>query len=387
MNFLKNKSMVSAVLLFAVMSAGTANASWFSDPAEAKAKAKTPADPLPRVEVSMVRRQDKVEQGLSTTSTIAALEEVVVISKVTGRVENIVVEKGDYVEAGETLAILDHRAQEAQYESLRAQVAVATAQLAQSKVTMTDAKREFDRYSRLRKSGYATQQEYDARSTTYQAAKAAYASAQAQLEQANANLDAQAVTIREYSLTSPIEGVVLDDYDMVVGTLLKDNTNVFRVGQVDKLKAVIDVPERNMSRLRMGMEAELTFESVPGERFYGVITQINPYIDMSTRTVSARITVDNKAAGYRLKPGMFARVLLIEASETNPLVIPTEALRADGTVLAVRDGKIDVVRVKTGVAKGKIIAVTEGLAAGEAVVVSGGNSLKSGDAVEMVESR
>ena len=384
---LKKRTALLALLLAGVLSsAGGAEASWFSTSAEAKANSKAAAAPLPRVEVAAAKRQDKVEQGLSTTSTLKAFEEVVLIPKVTGRVENIVAEKGDYVMVGEILAVLDHRSQEAQYESLKAQVAVARAELAQSKVNLADAQREFDRYSRLRKSGYATQQEYDTRSTTYQAAKASCAKAEAQLEQAQANLDAQVVTLKEYTLTSPIEGVVLDDYDMTAGALLKDSTNVFRIGQVNKLKAPIDIPERHMNRLRLGMSAELTFESLPGERFYGTVTLINPYIDTSTRTLSARITVDNEAAGFKLKPGMFARVMLIEASETNPLVIPSEALRSDGTVLAVREGNIAVQPVKIGVARGSVLTVTEGLAAGEAVVVSGGNNLKDGAAVEVVRT-
>ena len=384
---LKKRTALLALLLAGVLSsAGGAEASWFSTSAEAKANSKAAAAPLPRVEVAAAKRQDKVEQGLSTTSTLKAFEEVVLIPKVTGRVENIVAEKGDYVMVGEILAVLEHRSEEAQYESLKAQVAVARAELAQSKVSLADAQREFDRYSRLRKSGYATQQEYDTRSTTYQAAKASCAKAEAQLEQAQANLDAQVVTLKEYTLTSPIEGVVLDDYDMTAGALLKDSTNVFRIGQVNKLKAPIDIPERHMNRLRLGMSAELTFESLPGERFYGTVTLINPYIDTSTRTLSARITVDNEATGFKLKPGMFARVMLIEASETNPLVIPSEALRSDGTVLAVREGKIAVQPVKIGVARGSVLTVTEGLAAGEAVVVSGGNNLKDGAAVEVVRT-
>ena len=385
---LNRKMVLPALLLISVFSFNSsAAAGWFGSAAEAKAKNAASSAPLPRVEVAVARHQDKVEQGLSTTSTIKAFEEVVMISKVTARVENLVAEKGDYVMVGEILAVLEHRSEEAQYESLKAQVAVARAELAQSKVSLADAQREFDRYSRLRKSGYATQQEYDTRSTTYQAAKASCAKAEAQLEQAQANLDAQVVTLKEYTLTSPIEGVVLDDYDMTAGALLKDSTNVFRIGQVNKLKAPIDIPERHMNRLRLGMSAELTFESLPGERFYGTVTLINPYIDTSTRTLSARISVDNEATGFKLKPGMFARVMLIEASETNPLVIPSEALRSDGTVQVVRNGKIEVQEVKTSVAKGSVVAVAEGLKAGEAVVVSGGNKLKSGDAVEMVESK
>ena len=184
-------------------------AAWFGPRAEAPAKQPDApvSAPRPRVEVAVVKRLSSVQQGINTTSTLQALEEVILNPKVTGRIDNLVVAKGDLVEAGDTLVVLDSRNQEAEYNSMQAQVAVSKAELSQSAVTLADAKRELDRYGRLRKSGYATQQEYDTRSTTYQAAVAANAKAAAQVKQAQANLDAQAVLLSEYQLKAPISTV------------------------------------------------------------------------------------------------------------------------------------------------------------------------------------
>ena len=347
-------------------------AAWFGPRAEAPAKQPDApvSAPRPRVEVADVKRLSSVQQGINTTSTLQALEEVILNPKVTGRIDNLVVAKGDLVEAGDTLVVLDSRNQEAEYNSMQAQVAVSKAELSQSAVTLADAKRELDRYGRLRKSGYATQQEYDTRSTTYQAAVAANAKAAAQVKQAQANLDAQAVLLSEYQLT--------------LGALVKDATNVLRIGRVDRLKARVDIPERDMGRLRLGMDAVLTFESLSGQTFYGTVTLIDPYINISTRTIGAEITVDNQATGFKLRPGMFARVLLVETSEENPLVIPTEALRADGSVMVIRDGKAAIQKVVTGAATGGMVTVSDGLQIGEDVVVSGGNNVAEGTEVDFV---
>ena len=139
-----------------------------------------------------------------------------------------------------------------------------------------------------------------------------------------------------------------------------------------------------MGRLRLGMDAVLTFESLSGQTFYGTVTLIDPYINTSTRTIGAEITVDNQATGFKLRPGMFARVLLVETSEENPLVIPTEALRADGSVMVIRDGRAAIQKVVTGAATGGMVTVSGGLQIGEDVVVSGGNNVAEGTEVDFV---
>lgn len=370
----------------AVLLAGASPASagfLFGTPAEAEVKH---PDPLPRVEVAPVKRLKRAEQGITTTSTLEASKEVVVKSKVTGKVDQVCVSSGDRVRAGEKLAVLDSRSKRAECASAEAQVAICKAELAQAQSSLNDAKREYDRYSRLRKSGYATQQEFDMRSTTYAAAKAARDRAGARVAQSKANLEAQKVNLSDYTLRAPIDGVVLDDYDLTEGTLLSGATDAFRIGCVDVISAKVNVPERDMWRLRPGMEAELTFESLGGKSYYGRVTSINPYINTSTRTLSAEISIDNRSIGDKLCPGMFARVLLIETSDKNPLTVPTTALRADGTIAVVTRGRIDIRKVETGAVTDGRVAILSGVSAGEAVVTFGGKNVANGAEVESVLS-
>lgn len=355
---------------------------WLRDDA---AQANAAAPVVTRVQVAMVERRDMVTSGYNTTSTLNALEEVELKPKVTGRLESLSVSTGDRVEVGQTLAVLDHRDQAAQVAALRAQVAVNRAQATEAQVQMDNAQREFERYRRLREEGYATQQEFDTRDTTYQAAKASYAQAQAQVEQAQANLRVQEVVLSEYTLTAPIPGMIMEDYDWAPGALLTTSSDVFRIARIDLVRALIDIPEGMMNRVQIGMEAALSFESIPDRQFAGEVTLINPFVDTSTRTVRIEVTVDNASLGYILKPGMFARVYLVEATEANPLVIPAEALRADGTVLLVEDGRVKVTPVQTSMGSGRLVTIASGLEAGDVVVVSGGRSLVDGDLVAIAE--
>ncbi len=127
-----------------------------------------------KVTVAAARRDGALSQGFQSTSTLEALEEVTLLPKVTGRLVELRARQGDRVKAGDVVAVLDHRDQDAQIAALKAQIAVAEADMAQAKVALDDAQRERDRYRKLLSEGFATQQELDSRETAYQSARAAH---------------------------------------------------------------------------------------------------------------------------------------------------------------------------------------------------------------------
>ena len=335
-----------------------------------------------RVEAAKAEYGARIEEGFTTTSTLKALEEVEINAKVTARVKSIRVKRGDSVKAGQLLIELDSGEPAAEYDSQKAQLAVSKAEAEQSKAELEDANREYKRYGRLRKQGYATQQEYDSRATTLATAKADYERARASVSQARAQLAAKGVNLAEYRLCAPITGVVMEDYDLTPGTLVTSGTNAVRVARVDTLRAVVEIPEKDINGIGKGMTASVSCESAGGKSFTGRVSVINPYVDESTRTVTAEILVDNAAAGYILKPGMFANVRFVQKAEERPLLIPTEAIADDGTVMTVEDGKIKTVKIEKGASQNGKTSVKSGLAEGTLVVLSGGRNLKDSDPVE-----
>ena len=128
------------------------------------------------------------------------------------------------------------------------------------------------------------------------------------------------------------------------------------------------------------MKALLTGDSFPGAAVEGKVSLVRPYVDTQTRTVQVEVSVDNGAIGYRLKPGMFARVFLVEKSAENALVVPAEAV-LEGKAFIVKDGKAVRVSVQAGLVLPDVVQVTGGLSSGDLVVVAGGSALKDGEAV------
>lgn len=334
-----------------------------------------------RVEVSTVSSLDSMETGFNTTATLKELEDVEVDPKVTGHVLKVYVKKGEKVRKGQLLVELDHSDQDAELASAEATLKVSIAEADQSKVELDDAEREYKRYKRLLTKGYATQQEMDAKDTDFKSAKAAYSAALAAVAQSRAGLASQKVTRSEYILRSPIDGTVMDDYDLVPGMLVSSDSTAIRVARVDKLRALVDIPENRFGSLHVGISARITCDSLEGMEFDGILTEIDPYVDSSTRTVGAEIIVDNESTGYRLKPGMFSRVFLIEASVENPLAIPEEAIRSDGTVLVVKDDMVHIVQIKRGISQSGCVEVLSGVKEGDLVVISGGKDLHDKDPI------
>jgi RND family efflux transporter MFP subunit len=321
-------------------------------------------------------------QGFESNSTLEAPEDVTLVPKVAGRLLQVTVKVGQPVRKGQKIAVLDRRDQDAQVNALSAQVEVNRAGAEQAKAELESALRERDRYARLLKEGYATRQELDSRETAYQAALAAYNRARASVAQAQASLQAQSVNRSEFTLTAPIDGIVLDDFSLTPGTLLSASTPVARIANVDRIKAVLQVPEVQASGLAAGMKALITADSLGETPVEGKVSLVHPYVDPSTRTVKVEVSADNRALGYRLKPGMFARVFLVEKSAENALVVPFDSL-SDGKVFVVRNGKAVQVPVKTGLVLPDVVQVTSGIASGDLVVVSGGGALKDGDPVQV----
>lgn len=339
-----------------------------------------PAPQAARVDVTTPAAEPLLRQGFSASATLEALEDVVLVPKVSGKLKELRVSPGDRVRRGQVLAVLDHRDQDAQVGALSAQTAVNRAGLEQARAELEQAQRERERYRKLLAEGYATKQELDTRVTALQTAQAAYNRAVATIRQSQASLQAQQVNRSEFVILAPMDGVVLKDYDLAPGALLGTSSPVAEVAQIDTLKAVIQVPENQLPRVREGMTGFLTGEGFPGREVTGTVRRIDPYVDSSTRTARVEVQVPNKTLGYPIKPGMFAQVFLVEATAKDALTLPPTAIR-DGGVFVVEDGKARRRAVTVGLVLPDRVQILSGVASGDRVVVGGGDALTDGDRV------
>lgn len=341
-------------------------------PKKAQPRAQAPAPAV----ATVAPEPWEVQVTFGGASTLEALEDAVLYSKVTGRVTRVTAHPGERVRKGQLLAVIDYDAQEAQVRASSAQVESARASLQQARASLEEARREMERYRRLFEQGYATRQEMDKRSTALSQAEASYRQAEANLGSASASLSAQRVNRRDYQITSPVDGTVLDDYGIAPGTMAGPSTPLFRVANVRILKATVNLPETELKDLKEGMAATVTCEALGDVTFQGTLKTIYPYVDTSTRTVKAQVWMENPG---NLKPGMLARVTFVKGTQRG-LKIPVEAAM-NGKVFVLEDGKARERAVKPGNERDGMLMVLEGLSASDRVITPFPEGMRDGDPV------
>jgi RND family efflux transporter MFP subunit len=231
----------------------------------------------------------------------------------------------------------------------------------------------------------AAQAQMDGAEAQVKLGKARVQGAQAQLEEAR-------IAVRDSSVKSPIDGVVLKRL-IEIGSLVGPGTPAYVLGDVRQVKSVFGVPDTVLPHLKLGMTLPITSEGVPGATYNGRITRIAPTADPRSRVFEVELTVANGQG--RLKPGMIAAMTLAGAAKSEPMpVVPLNAVVQPPPgktgymvfVLEEQGGKATVKAraVELGEALGERIAVKSGLRGGERVVVTGASMVHDGETVEVV---
>ena len=183
---------------------------------------------------------------------------------------------------------------------------------------------------------------------------------------------------------SPANGIVIKKF-LDVGTTVTPGsagaamaTPIVSVGDISKLKIVVNVVEEDIGRVKMGQEAEINLDAFPGEVFRGKVSTISPSADSMSHTSKVEILLDNKAR--RIKAGLSADVSLI-VGKTVGVIIPRDSVimkTGEMFVFAVKNGAAEKRPVETGYDDGENVQVTKGLLAGEKVAASDFNVLQNG---------
>lgn len=182
------------------------------------------------------------------------------------------------------------------------------------------------------------------------------------------------------AVTSPISGSVIER-TATQGEVVSPEKPLFTVADLSKLWVIIDIYEKDLGRIKSGTAVKVSTTAYVEKGFPGVISYLGEIMDEKTRTVKARVEVEN--ANRLLKPGMFATVTIDAkgAQTQKSILVPDEAVLMDGEerFVFVRTGPetFEKKEIKPGRIFGKRIEVVEGLSAGDQVVVKGAFTLKS----------
>jgi RND family efflux transporter MFP subunit len=332
----------------------------------APAKAGTSQQDLPAVSVVVPGRQ-QVVRTISATGSIAARHDLPVgVTGEGGQVVRVLVDRGQWVRAGQTLAVIERSVQSQQAQQLVAQIEVARAdaRLAQSNL---------DRAQSLVSRGFISKADLDQKRATRDAAAARVRVAEAQLGETRAR-------IGRLDIRAPASGLVLDRTVEVGQVVGPGSGALFRIADGGQMELRAKLAQQDLERLSVGVPA--TVIPVGSTRTYqGQIWQISPIIDPQNRQGEARIAVPYTVD---LRPGGFATAQITAGSVDAPLLPDSAVLNDDSgsyVYLVMPDNKIQRRNVKVSSVTDKGVAIAEGLAGNERVVLSAGAFVNPGDKV------
>lgn len=317
---------------------------------------------------------DSVANYLDFTGNTAAVKSVTVVARVEGYLEKIHFTDGQQVKKGDLLFTI----QQAQY---KAQLQQAEAQVLAQQAALRHAETELVRYSDLVKQDAATQTTVDHWQAEKESAAAGLLAARAQVELAQLNLGYTKVT-------APFDGRIgrhLADEGTLVGAM-GQQTSLAEIDQIDPIYLYFTIDERDLLRVK-GRQGTLpagaiTQGTIPAT--FGLLTEDgyphSGHLDFAsisvaptTGTLQVRGVFPNH--DFAILPGLFARVRVSALQKMNALLVPGEAVSFDqqGEYVLVVNAQNVVERrgVKAGMQVGDRLVITDGLDAGDAVVVEG----------------
>ena len=254
---------------------------------------------------------------LDATGYVTARRQATVSSKITGRVQEVLIEEGQRVEEGQVLARLDPTDAQAQLDLSTAQLQAARAQLAELRVQLTQAQRDAQRQEDLvAKKLTSTQAAEDAR-TQVAALKARLAAQEQQVTVQQRGVALATVSLDNTVVKAPFAGVITvkaAQQGEIVSPMSAGGgftrTGIGTIVDMESLEIEVEVNEAYIGRVKAGQPVEATLNAYPDWKIPAEVIAIIPAADRSKATVKVRIGI--KAKDARIVPDMGARVSFLE---------------------------------------------------------------------------
>ena len=321
----------------------------------------------PEAVTTIVAAAEQWPATLSAIGTMAAVQGVTVSADLPGTVERILFESGQAVRAGDVLAVLDTRQEQAQLAAIEAERELA-------RVT-------FDRLQGLLNERVISRAEFDRASAAYR--------------QSDARVGEVQAVVQRKTIRAPFSGI-LGIRQVNLGQYLAGGAPLVTLQSLNPIYVNFGVPQQTVGQVPVGRAVRVTAGDLAGTSWAGRVTAIDSVVDEATRNITVQATLANPDG--KLRPGMFVQAEVTLGPTQEVLALPASAISYapfGDSVFVVTDLKDAAGRtyrgvrqqfVKLGAARGDQVAVLSGIAAGDEVVTSGVFKLRNGAAVQINNS-
>ncbi|WP_024870151.1 efflux RND transporter periplasmic adaptor subunit [Pseudoxanthomonas suwonensis] len=335
---------------------------------------------------------------LDASGYVVARRMATVSAKVTGRVQEVLIEEGMRVEEGQVLARLDPIDADAQRTLAASQVAAARAQIDSVQAQLADAEANAKRLSQLVGQQLVSRAQYDQAIAQRDSLRAQLATAQRNAQVAGDQLRIAGHGVDNTIVRAPFSGIVTAKAAQpgeIVSPLATGGftrTGIGTIVDMESLEVEVEVGESYIGRVQPKMPVETVLNAYPDWRIPGEVIAIIPAADRGKATVKVRVALKEKDP--RIVPDMGVRVSFLERPSDASGEQKPQGVRAPAAAVVQRDGaevafalgdedRVEQRALKTGATSGSERIVLSGLRAGETVVLDPPETLKDGDRVRL----
>jgi RND family efflux transporter MFP subunit len=352
----------------------------------------------PMVEVATVRADQGGRSALLNASGyVTPRRRATIAAKITGRVNEIFAEEGLHVQPGQVLATLDDADARARLTSAVADRDATAAALGDLRVNLANAERELWRMEALRARELVSQQDRDQARMAVDSLRARIALASAQVSAAEARIRVAQQDLDNCTVRAPFAGVVVSK-DAQVGEMVSPvsagggftRTGIATIVDMDSLEIEVDVNESYIARVKPGQPVTAVLDAYPDWQIPAKVRTVIPTADRQKATVKVRVVFDR--SDPRILPDMGVKVTFYGEEASDPadggarVLVPRAALRVEGgspAVFVYHDGRVERRAVRLGQARGDEQEVIAGLSDGEQVVTTGLGELRDGQRAQL----
>ena len=346
------------------------------------------------VQVTAVRADTGARPALLNASGyVTPRRRATVAAKITARVNEILVDEGMRVEAGQVLARLDDSDARVRLASARADRDAIAAALGDLRVNLSNAEREHKRQDELFRRGLVAEQQRDQTGTAVDSLKARITLAREQVAAAEARMQMAQQDLENCIVRAPFDAIVVSK-DAQRGEMVSPvsagggftRTGIATLVDMTSLEIEVDVSESYIARVQPGQPLTAVLDAYPEWHIPAKVRTVIPTADRQKATVKVRATFD--ALDPRILPDMGVKVSFLGDAPTAPtagrVLVPRSAIHQDGgsaVAFVHREGRIERRAVKLGQARGNDQEIVAGLTEGEELVTTGVKDLRDGQRV------
>jgi HlyD family secretion protein len=357
---------------------------------------------LARVTTAKVEKVDLLAK-VTANGKIQARRKVDLSALVMGQIVNLAVKEGDHVKRGQLLLQIDKaqlaaaaQGREASLAAMRHDLDAAKANAAQAKLDYQRAKGNYDAH-------ILSEAEYQKAKSMLDTAEATLAATEQRMNQASADLLGSRDSLSKTTVTAPIDGIVTalpvkEGEVTVIGTMNNPGTQLLTISDMGEVEAVMMVDETSVPQVKIGQSASLSIDAYPGRTFPGIVTEVGSSpipkndpdllsLTQGSEAINFKVKIRVEKPPETIRPGFSVTAEIETGRQSGATAIPIQALvvrdvpkkndkgpRASGRpeteegVYVVKDGKLDFVKVETGLAGELMIELKKGPPLGAEIV-------------------